>query len=157
MLSRYISGTTIELRGRKNETAIPKPVYRDRHGCCGGNALPQTMSYADAMQRLAGNCGTDIQRYCKGANLGGEQVKNCLIANQTKVSASCKTGWSFVFASLQKRATAQATILKICELDINRFCGGMQTGDGNILECVTMAIKRVSPGCRQTALDAGWL
>ena len=123
----------------------------------GSNAFSQTMSYADAMQRLAATCGSDIQKYCKGANLGREQVKDCLIANQAKVSPSCKTGWSAVFASLQKRATAQATILKTCELDIGRFCGGMQLGDGNILECMTMAIKRVSPTCRQTALDAGWL
>jgi hypothetical protein len=123
----------------------------------GSNAFSQTMSYADAMQRLAGTCGSDIQKYCKGANLGKEQVKNCLIANQAKVSPSCKAGWSAVFASLQKRATAQATILKTCEVDIVRFCGAMQPGDGNILDCVKMAIKRVSPACRQTALDAGWL
>lgn len=123
----------------------------------GSNAFSQTMSYADAMQRLARTCGADIQKYCKGANLGREQVKDCLIANQAKVSPSCKTGWSAVFASLQKRAVAQATILKTCEADIGRFCGGVQAGDGNILECMTIAIKRVSPACRQTALDAGWM
>ena len=121
------------------------------------NAFSQTMSYADAMQRLATTCGSDIQKYCKGANLGKEQVKNCLVANQAKVSPSCKTGWSAVFASLQKRAVAQASILKTCEADIGRFCGGVQPGDGNILECMTIAIKHVSPACRQTALDAGWM
>ena len=55
----------------------------------GGNAFSQTMSYADAMQRLATTCGSDIQKYCEGANLGKEQVKNCLVANQAKVSPSC--------------------------------------------------------------------
>ena len=122
-----------------------------------GEGLSQTMSYADAMQRLATTCGADIQKYCKGANLGGGKVKNCLIANQSKISPSCTTGWSSVFASLQKRATAQATILKICDADIRRFCGGVQPGDGQILDCMKLAIKRVSPACQQTTLDAGWL
>jgi hypothetical protein len=124
---------------------------------CGSHAFSQTMSYTDAMQRLARTCGSDIRKHCKGANLGGEQVKNCLIANQAKISPSCKTGWSAVFASLQKRAVAQATIMKACEPDIRRFCGGVEAMDGNILECMTMAQKRISSVCRQTARDAGWM
>lgn len=123
----------------------------------GSHAFSQTMSYTDAMQRLARNCGSDIQKYCKGVNLAREQIKNCLVANQAKISPSCKTGWSAVFASLQKRAAAQATIIKACEPDIKRFCGGVQAMDGNILECMTMAQQRISPVCKQTARDAGWM
>lgn len=123
----------------------------------GSHAYSQTMSYADVMQRLAKTCGSDIQKYCKGVNLGRGQIKNCLIANQAKVSTSCKTGWSVVFASLQKRAVAQATVLAKCEPDIRRFCSGVQANDGNILQCMMIAKKRASATCRQTALDAGWM
>ena len=121
------------------------------------SAVAQTLSYADAMQRLASTCGSDIQKYCKGVNLGRDQLKNCLTTNQSKMSPSCTTGWSSVFASLQKRAVAQATVLQVCDADIRSFCGGVQPGDGQILDCMTLAIKRVNPACRQTILDTGWL
>lgn len=120
-------------------------------------AAAQTLSYADAMQRLATNCGADIQKFCKNESLGGDRLRNCLTTNQAKVSPQCKSGWSDVFASLMKRATAQASIFKVCSTDIQRYCGLVNPGDGQILDCMLKAQNRVSATCRQTALDAGWM
>ena len=45
---------------------------------CGGLAKSQTLSYADAVTKLADDCGADIRKLCKGLNLGGGRIADSL-------------------------------------------------------------------------------
>ena len=119
-------------------------------------ATAQTISYADAGDRIAMNCGQDIEKYCKNVNLGGGRIQNCLIQNEAKVSAACKATNREVRALLQKRAAARAGVMKICDADVRRLCGLVQPGDGNILECMLIAQRSVSARCNQAITDAGY-
>ena len=116
----------------------------------------QTMSYADAYDRLAKSCGSDIERVCANVELGGGAVRDCLIKNQARISAGCKSTSTEVFQSLQKRANAQKTAAKVCDRDIGQFCRGVQPHDGYRLQCLLTASKVVSAGCQQVITDAGW-
>jgi len=119
-------------------------------------ASSQSIGYADAISGLAVACGADIQKFCKGVNLGNDRLRNCLNQNQANVSSQCKAGYARAMDLLQKRINAQRTVTKICDSDIRRFCGGVQPGDGNILGCVLLAQKQVSPQCNQAVTDAGY-
>jgi hypothetical protein len=119
-------------------------------------SVAQTIGYAEAIDRLAIACGKDIQTYCKGVNLGNNRIRNCLTANDAKVSAQCKSGYANAYAMLEKRAMAQASVLKICDRDISRVCSGVQPGDGNILDCILRAQRTVSAQCNQAVTDAGY-
>jgi hypothetical protein len=119
-------------------------------------SVAQTIGYADAIDRLAVACGKDIQTYCKGLNLGNNRIRNCLTANDAKVSAQCKSGYANAYAMLEKRAAAQASVAKICDRDIQRLCSGVQAGDGNVLECILRAQRTVSAQCNQAVTDAGY-
>jgi hypothetical protein len=121
-----------------------------------GTVAAQTIGYSEAIDRLAVACGKDIQAYCKGVNLGGGRIQKCLNANQAKVSAQCKTGFAAAFALLERRATAQASVVGICDIDIRKFCGSIQPGDGQILDCILKAERNVSPACNQAVIDAGY-
>jgi hypothetical protein len=116
----------------------------------------QTIGFADAIDRLAKACGADIQKYCSKVNLGAGRIRHCLNQNQSKVSAQCRTAVPEVFALLEKRATAQASVLKICDRDIRRVCPGIVSGDGNLLECGLKAERALSAPCNQAITDAGW-
>jgi hypothetical protein len=116
----------------------------------------QTISYADAIDRLAKNCGRDINRLCATAHLGGGRVQQCLDKNQAKVSAQCKQTNVEVRALLRKRAQARAAIPKVCDRDIRRLCSGVVQGDGHLLECFLKAERAVSGACRQAVTDAGY-
>ena len=119
-------------------------------------ASAQTMSFEDAIAILSSSCGKDINAYCRNVNLGGGRMKACLAQNSAKVSGQCKADFARVEAMVQKRADARVAVLKICDADARRFCGMVQKGDGQILDCMLTAQKGVSAKCNQAITDAGY-
>jgi hypothetical protein len=122
---------------------------------CSGLARAQTLSYADAVTKLADDCGADIKKLCKGLNLGGGRIASCLQEKSAKVSASCKSTITEVFTSIGTRQQAQASYKKVCKADIARRCKGVK-GDGYVLACLNKGNKHISDECAQTMTDAGW-
>jgi len=118
-------------------------------------AIAQTMSFEDAITIVSSSCGKDIDTHCKGVNLGAGRLKNCLAGN-AKVSAQCKSDLTRVEGLVQKRAEARVNVLKICDIDARKFCGMVQKGDGQILDCMLTAQKGVSAKCNQAITDAGY-
>ena len=119
-------------------------------------ASAQTMSFEAAIAILSSSCGKDIDTHCKGVNLGAGRIKSCLFRNQGKVSAQCLSDFARVEGLVQKRAEARVSVLKICDADFRRLCGGVQKGDGQVLECMLSAQKGVSARCNQAITDAGY-
>src|ERR1700722_14710255 len=87
-----------------------------------GPLSAQTLSYADAIDQLAAACRADLQKYCKGVELGGGRLKSCLDAHQNVVSAQCQQTRAAVYASIARRIAAQRDIGDICSADIARLC-----------------------------------
>ncbi|HXZ22106.1 MAG TPA: OmpA family protein [Pseudolabrys sp.] len=119
-------------------------------------AFAQTIGYADALDQLAAACGADIAKYCKNENLGGGRVRDCLLRNQSTVSARCIGSVNSLGALLQKRAAARASVMRVCDVDIKRRCSGVQPGDGNLMECFYKTKENISPACQQAVADAGY-
>ena len=120
-----------------------------------GFVQAETMSYADAITKLADDCGADISKFCKGLNLGGGRIADCLAQNEAKVSPSCKTSVANVVQSITQRERAQSAYSQVCRGDIAMRCKGVK-GDGYILACLNKGQKRVSEKCNQAIIDAGW-
>ena len=116
----------------------------------------QTIGYAEALGELAVSCGKDIDAMCRKENLGGGKVADCLEAKWDRVSPRCKSNLRSVRVLLQKRAAARAAVPHVCELDGLKFCGSVQPGDANLLECFELAKRNISAPCRQAVGDAGY-
>ena len=124
---------------------------------CGpsGVAQAQTMSYADAISLIATDCSADLQRFCKGIELGA-RLTACFDANQAKMSPRCQQTRLSVYASITRRAAAQRGIGDICSADIARLCGTSHA-DAHLVECLQAASPAVlSPNCNQAFTDTGW-
>ncbi len=119
------------------------------------NANAQTLSYADAVTKLAQDCGSDIKKLCAGLNLGNGRIADCLEKNSPKVSAICKGTLSSVVASISQREQAQTAYEKVCKHDMSQRCSGVK-GDGYVLACLIKAEKHVGKECNQAITDAGW-
>jgi outer membrane protein OmpA-like peptidoglycan-associated protein len=119
------------------------------------SAFAQTIGFADAVNRYAIACKSDIAKYCKRVPLGGGRLGNCLAKNE-KVSASCKATIVTLRAMVIKRADARASVMKVCDADIKRLCAGIAAGDGNLMQCFFAARKNASAQCRQMVVDAGY-
>lgn len=120
----------------------------------GGIAKAQTISYADAVSKLADDCGADIKKLCSGLNLGGGRIADCLERNAPKVSPTCKSSLAGVVASISQREQAQAAYSQVCKGDMAMRCKGVK-GDGNILACLSKG-RMVTKKCSQAITDAGW-
>ncbi len=118
-------------------------------------ANAQTLSYADAVTKLAQDCGADIKKLCTGLNLGGGRIADCLEKNDPKVSATCKGTLSSVVASISQRERAQTSYEKVCRHDMSQRCSGVK-GDGYVLACLIKTQKHVGKECNQAITDAGW-
>ena len=115
----------------------------------------ETISYADAVTTLATDCGADIQKLCKGLNLGNGRIADCLQQNAVKVSPTCKSTLAAVSASISKREEAQTAYSKICAHDMAQHCPGVK-GDGYILACLVKTHRIVGAKCNAAITDAGW-
>lgn len=119
-------------------------------------ASAQTVSYAQAFDQLAAGCGADINKFCSKVNLGGGRIGACLNQNAAKVSARCRTTWTEVRASLDRRAGARGAVVQACDADRRRFCPDVVAGDANLIDCLALARRRVSASCNQAITDAGY-
>jgi hypothetical protein len=117
----------------------------------------QTLSFADAIEQIAAACRTDIQKHCKGVELGNGAIRRCLDANQMSISAQCKQTYVQVYASIARRIAAQNNIINICSADISELCPGIALGDANLLNCMlTKTPRMIEPACNQAINDTGW-
>jgi outer membrane protein OmpA-like peptidoglycan-associated protein len=116
----------------------------------------QSIGYAQAIDRLAVSCGQDIAKHCKKVNLGGGRITQCLAQNSAAVSGNCKASIAAMQSMVATRAQARAAVLRVCDVDIRRYCPGIQPGDGNLMECFYKAKQSMNPACRKTVADAGY-
>jgi len=122
-----------------------------------GTSMAQTLSFADAIDQLARACRADLQKYCKGVELGGGRIRACLDAKQGMISANCQQTRTRIYQSIARRTAAQRSIAQICSADIQRFCPGIVAGDANVLTCM-LDVKPsfISRACNQAITDTGW-
>ncbi len=119
-------------------------------------SIAQSIGYAQAIDRLGASCGKDIDKLCKKANLGGGRVTQCLDQNRAAVSSGCKASVTELTAMIATRVQARAAVLRVCDVDIKRFCAGVQPGDGNLMECFYKARQNMSPSCQAAVSNAGY-
>jgi hypothetical protein len=119
-------------------------------------ASAETMRFEDAAGLLGASCAKDIDTNCRGVNFDPGRLKECLARNQDGVSARCMTDYVRAFDAIQKRVAARSAVLKICERDAIKLCGGGQKDNDRALECILTATHGVSVKCNQAIGDAGY-
>lgn len=122
----------------------------------GGEARAQTVSYAEAAGLLAQHCGADIMKLCRGLNLGGGAIQNCLAQKSAELSPSCAANHASIRQMTEARAAAQKQVYSACDRDAAQFCPGLVPGDGNIVSCLLEASKVVSATCKGAIINAGY-
>ena len=120
-----------------------------------GVAKAQTISFADAMTVLARDCGADVKKLCSGVNLGNGKLAGCLEQHSARVSPQCVSTMASVFASIETRLAAQASVFKVCAASAGTLCHGV-VGEAHILQCLIKAERIDSGKCNQAITDAGW-
>jgi hypothetical protein len=87
-------------------------------------------------------CIEDIAKLCKDVTPGGGRVTTCLKKHEEELSSLCKDK----LQELQKRLDEAK---RACTNDIEKFCKGVEPGQGRIARCLEEHHPALSPTCAE--------
>jgi len=87
-------------------------------------------------------CAEDIARFCKDVRPGGGRLISCLKRNESELTSVCKDKLQEVQKRLEDAKRA-------CANDIEKFCRGVQEGEGRIARCLGEHSAELSPKCAE--------
>lgn len=90
-------------------------------------------------------CADEIAKYCKDVKPGGGRILNCLNEHEKDLSVSCKN-------KLEESKAKLMEAQKACTGDMEKFCNGVQPGEGRILKCLREHKQELSPACKQVTV-----
>jgi hypothetical protein len=92
-----------------------------------------------------GNCGPDVEKYCKGIPPGGGRLLRCLEGHGPQLSNPCKQAIGV------KPAASGAE--SACQGDVMKYCRDAVGDKAKIKKCLSSHASQLSDGCK-TALVA---
>src|ERR1700679_2786508 len=120
-------------------------------------AMPETMSFENAIAILAESCGKDIDANCLGVNLDAPRLKECLYRNQDSVSQQCRADYVRAFDAIQKRVAAHGAVGKLCLREKQKLCADATAKPGETIDCLLKAPTRgFSVACNKALTEAGY-
>jgi hypothetical protein len=120
------------------------------------SAAAETVKFEDSAALLGSSCAKDIVDNCRGVNLDGVRLKDCLSRNQDVLSPQCKSNYGQAFDAIQKRVAARAAVTKLCERDVNKYCASVKTDRAQALACVLAGPRGMTINCNKALTEAGY-
>jgi len=87
-------------------------------------------------------CSEDIASFCKDVKPGGGRIISCLKKHEGELSSVCKDK----LQEVQKRIDEAK---QACTNDIEKFCKGVEPGEGRIARCLEARATELSPACAE--------
>ena len=120
------------------------------------SASAETMKFEDASAVLGTSCAKDIDDNCRGVNLDTVRLKDCLSRNQDVLSPRCKNDYGRAFDAIVKRVAARAAVTKLCERDVNKYCGSVKADRAQTLDCLLAGPRGMTINCNKALTEAGY-
>jgi hypothetical protein len=100
-------------------------------------------------------CDQELKTFCKDVTPGEGRVLACLYAYSDKLSPKCEYALYDAAAQLERAVNALSYAVNECRDDLQKFCSGIQPGQGRLLDCMDKNDKQVSKRCKQAMKDVG--
>jgi hypothetical protein len=120
------------------------------------SASAETMKFEDAAAMLGTSCAKDIVDNCRGVNLDAARLKDCLSRNQDVLSPQCKGDYGGSCGAIRKRVAARAAVTKLCERDVNKYCGSVKGDRAQTLDCLLAGPRGMTINCNKALTEAGY-
>lgn len=91
-----------------------------------------------------GNCGPDVEKFCKGTMPGRGRLLRCLEAHATQLSAPCKQA-----IGVQTFTSSESA----CHDDVTKYCRAAVGDRAKVKSCLQQNAAKLSDACK-TALVA---
>ncbi len=111
---------------------------------------------ADYQRLMTEGCPKEIASYCKDVKTGDARLLACLYAREDKLSGPCISAVMVSAERLKTAIVALSDVQRVCANDAAKFCPDIAPGKGHLIQCLTIAQKRVSAKCN-AAIDGAFL
>ena len=116
----------------------------------------ETVKFEDSAALLSNACAKDIEANCRGVNFDATRLKECLTRNQDVLSPQCKSTYYPALDAIQKRIAARYAVSKLCQRDINKYCGGAELIDSKTIDCLAATPRGMTLNCTKAITEAGY-
>ena len=123
-----------EERDKRRTTVIPIILT--------GFFLLATWNVPCAFAEEARICAEDLVRFCKDVRPGGGRIVTCLKSHEGELTPACKDK----LQALQKKLEEAK---QVCAPEIEKFCKGIEPGEGRIARCLEKHSDDLSSGCAE--------
>ncbi len=100
-------------------------------------------------------CKKELESYCKNVTPGEGRVLACLYAYEDKLSPRCEYSLYDASVQLERAVTAVTYVANECRDDLNKYCSGVQPGEGRLLTCLDKNKGKISKRCNEALKDVG--
>jgi hypothetical protein len=87
-------------------------------------------------------CMDEIEKFCKDIPPGKGELLLCLSKRKPELSRLCSDKIEMHLAKMEEAK-------RICAADIQKFCPGVEPGQGRLLKCMQPQLENISPACRE--------
>ena len=116
---------------------------------------PLASAQQDLVETVLMGCETELKTYCKGVTPGEGRILSCLYAYGDKLSGQCEFALYDAAAQLERFVAALSYVANECDEDIDKYCAGVQAGEGRILACLEAQGSKIQGRCTQALEDVG--
>ncbi|NIM27950.1 MAG: hypothetical protein GTO67_08485 [Gammaproteobacteria bacterium] len=116
---------------------------------------PVVSAQQDLVETVLKGCETELKTFCKGVTPGEGRILACLYAYGDKLSGQCEFALYDAAAQLERFIAALTYVANECDEDIDRYCAGVQAGEGRILACLEAQGTKIQGRCTQALEDVG--
>jgi hypothetical protein len=107
------------------------------------------------LESVANGCKEELEKYCSRVTPGEGRVLACLYAHGDKLSGRCEYALYDAAVQLERAVNALVYAVNECSADLKKYCGGVQAGEGRLLQCLQKNDAQVSNRCKQARKDVG--
>lgn len=115
----------------------------------------QTAQAEDPLSTFKTGCKAELEKFCKDVMPGDGRQLACLYAYQDKLSTRCEYAIYDAAAQLQREVNALSYVAAECDDDLDKYCSGVEPGEGRLLACLEKNEAKVSSRCEQAIRDTG--
>ena len=109
----------------------------------------------DLVENVAKGCEKELTSYCSNVTPGEGRVLACLYAHNDKLSGQCEYALYDAAVQLERFVAALAYLANECDEDLDKYCEGVEAGEGRLLKCLDDNSAKISGRCTQALKDVG--
>ena len=109
----------------------------------------------DLVETVAKGCEKELTSYCSNVTPGEGRILACLYAHSDKLSGQCEYALYDAAVQLERFVAALSYLANECDEDLDKFCKGVEAGEGRLLKCLDENSEKISARCTQALKDVG--